>query len=105
MWYGGAAAQGRRAAQFSLDNLCLEGDAVLKDQVKAVQLGKYISAQIDRRAAAAFGGGSGSGGGENPYSSYSGPAAAVCNQGDKSAIDRYREHQETQEDKRKDGVQ
>lgn len=69
-----------------------------------VQLGKYIGANIERRAAAAFGGG-GSGGGGNPCSSYSGPAAAACNQGDKGAIDRYREHQETQEDKRKYGVQ
>ncbi|GKS57826.1 hypothetical protein YTPLAS18_13530 [Nitrospira sp.] len=69
-----------------------------------VQLGKYIGAQINRRAAAAFGGG-GSSGGDNPCSSYSGPAAAACNQGDRGAIDRYREHQETGEDKRKYGVQ
>jgi hypothetical protein len=69
-----------------------------------VQLGKYIGAIIDRRAAAAFGGG-GSGGGENRCSSYSGPSAAACNQGDQGAIDRYREHQENQEDKRKYGVQ
>lgn len=69
-----------------------------------VQLGRYIGAKIERRAAAAFGGG-GSGDGGNPCSSYSGPAAAACNQGDKGAIDRYREHQETQEDKRKYGVQ
>jgi TPR repeat protein len=68
-----------------------------------VQLGKYIGAIIDRRAAAAFGGG-GSGGG-NPCSSYSGPTAAACNQGDKGAMDRYQEHQENQEDKRKYGVQ
>jgi TPR repeat protein len=70
-----------------------------------VQLGKYIGASIDRKAAAAFGGGSGSGGGENPCSIYSGPTAAACNQGDKGAMDRYREHQENQEDKRKYGVQ
>ncbi|HMU55783.1 MAG TPA: tetratricopeptide repeat protein [Nitrospira sp.] len=70
-----------------------------------VQLGKYIGANIERRAAAAFGGGGSDGGGGNPCSSYSGPAAAACNQGDKGAIDRYREHQETQEDKRKYGVQ
>lgn len=69
-----------------------------------VQLGKYIGAIIDRRAAAAFGGG-GSGGGGNPCSSYSGPTAAACNQGDKGAMDRYQEHQENQEDKRKYGVQ
>ncbi len=68
------------------------------------QLGNYIGGIIDRRAAAAFQGG-GDGGGGNPCSSYSGPAAAACNQGDKGAIDRYREHQETQEDKRKYGVQ
>jgi len=48
--------------------------------------------------------GSSSGGG-NSCSGYSGPAAAACNQGDQGAIDRYRNHQETQEDKRKYGVQ
>ena len=69
-----------------------------------VQLGKYIGAIIDRRAAAAFGGGGSSGGG-NSCSSYSGPSAAACNQGDQGAIDRYREHQENREDKRKYGVQ
>jgi TPR repeat protein len=69
-----------------------------------VQLGKYIGAIIDRRAAAAFGAGSG-GGDRNPCSSiHSGPMAAACNQGDKGAMDRYSEHQETQEDKRKYGV-
>jgi len=69
-----------------------------------VQLGKYIGANIERRAAAAFeGGGGGSGG--NPCSSYSGPMAAACNQGDKGAMDRYQEHQESHEDKRKYGVQ
>jgi len=70
-----------------------------------VQLGKYIGANIERRAAAAFGGGGSDGGGGNPCSSYSGPAAAACNQGDHVAKDRYLEHQETQEDKRKYGVQ
>ena len=70
-----------------------------------VQLGKYIGATIDRRAAAAFGSGSGGGGGENPCSIYAGPVAAACNQGDKGAMDRYQNHQETQEDKRKYGVQ
>lgn len=69
-----------------------------------VQLGKYIGAIIDRRAAAAFGAGSG-GGDRNPCSSiHSGPMAAACNQGDKGAMDRYSEHQETQEDTRKYGV-
>ena len=69
-----------------------------------VQLGKYIGAIIDRRAAAAFGAGSG-GGDRNPCSSiHSGPMAAACNQGDKGAMDRYSEHQETQEDKLKYGV-
>jgi len=70
-----------------------------------VQLGKYIGANIERRAAAAFDSGSGGGGGGNPCSSYSGPAAAACNQGDQVAKDRYLQHQETQEDKRKYGVQ
>jgi TPR repeat protein len=71
-----------------------------------VQLGKYIGANIERRAAAAFeGGGGGSGSGGNPCSSYSGPMAAACNQGDKGAMDRYQEHQESHEDKRKYGVQ
>lgn len=70
-----------------------------------VQLGKYIGATIDRRAAAAFGGGGSGGGGENPCSSYSGPVAAACIQGNKGAMDRYIDHQETQEDKRKYGVQ
>jgi hypothetical protein len=69
-----------------------------------VQLGKYIGSIIDRRAAAAFGAGNG-GGRENPCSIYSGPVAGACNQGDKGAMDRYQEHQETQEDKRKYGVQ
>jgi|CXWL01.1.fsa_nt_gi TPR repeat protein len=69
-----------------------------------VQLGKYIGAIIDRRAAAAFGASSG-GGDRNPCSSiHSGPMAAACNQGDKGAMDRYSEHQETQEDQRKYGV-
>jgi TPR repeat protein len=174
-WYGKAAAQGHRAAQFSLGNLYFEGDGVAKDQVKAiqlyrqsadqgydqaefilglayefgwgglprdrrtaikwldragrhknggagfiatwlekpdtphfkneVQLGKYIGATIDRRAAAAFGSGSTGGDSGNPCSSYSGPVAAACNQGDSGAMDRYREHQENQEDKRKYGVQ
>jgi hypothetical protein len=70
-----------------------------------VQLGRYIGANIDRRAAAAFGGGGSGGGGENPCSIYAGPVAAACNHGDKGAMDRYREHQENQEDKRKYGVQ
>ena len=39
-----------------------------------------------------------------PASSYSGPVAAG-NQGDKGAMDRYQEHQERHEDKRKYGVQ
>ena len=70
-----------------------------------VQLGKYIGAIIDRRAAAAFGGGGSGGGDRNPCSSInSGPMAAACNQGDKGAMDRYSEHQETQEDKLKYGV-
>ena len=69
-----------------------------------VQLGKYIGSIIDRRAAAAFGAG-GSGGGGNPCSIYAGPVAAACNQGDKGAMDRYQQHQENQEDKRKYGVQ
>jgi TPR repeat protein len=68
-----------------------------------VQLGKYIGAIIDRRAAAAFGGG-GSGGGGNPCSSYSGPVAAACNQGDGGAMDRYQKNQPTQEDQRKYGA-
>jgi TPR repeat protein len=70
-----------------------------------VQLGKYIGSIIDRRAAAAFGGGGSGGVAENPCSEYSGPAAGACREGDRGAIDRYREHQETQEDKRKYGVQ
>jgi hypothetical protein len=70
-----------------------------------VQLGKYIGTVIERRAAAAFEAGAGGGGGGNSCSSYSGPIAAACNQGDNSAMDRYREHQETQDDKRKYGVQ
>ena len=70
-----------------------------------VQLGKYIGSIIDRRAAAAFGGGGSDGGRENPCSIYSGPVAGACNQGDKGAMDRYMEHQENQEDKRKYGVQ
>ncbi len=70
-----------------------------------VQLGKYIGAIIDRRAAAAFGGGGSGGDGGNPCSIYAGPVAAACNQGNKGAMDRYMEHQETQEDKRKYGVQ
>jgi tetratricopeptide (TPR) repeat protein len=49
------------------------------------------------------GGGSSSGGAG--CSSYAGPVAAACNQGDKGAIDRYQNHQPTQEDKRKYGVQ
>jgi hypothetical protein len=68
------------------------------------QLGKYIGGIIERRASAAFEGGGGGGGG-NPCSSYSGPVAGACNQGDKGAMDRYQNHQETQEDKRKYGVQ
>lgn len=67
------------------------------------QLGKYIGGIIERRASAAFE--SGGGGGGNPCSSYSGPVAGACNQGDKGAMDRYQNHQETQEDKRKYGVQ
>lgn len=70
-----------------------------------VQLGKYIGAIIDKRAAAAFGAGNGGGGKENPCSSYSGPVAGACNQGDKGAMDRYQEHQESKEDQRKYGVQ
>ena len=69
-----------------------------------VQLGRYIGAKIERRAAAAFDAGSGGGGG-NPCSIYSGPVAGACNQGDKGAMDRYQNHQETREDKRKYGVQ
>lgn len=68
------------------------------------QLGKYIGGIIERRASAAFEGGGGGDGG-NPCSSYSGPVAGACNQGDKGAMDRYQNHQETQEDKRKYGVQ
>jgi hypothetical protein len=69
------------------------------------QLGKYIGGIIERRASAAFEGGGGGDGG-NPCSSFSsGPVAAACNQGDKGAMDRYQNHQETQEDKRKYGVQ
>jgi hypothetical protein len=68
------------------------------------QLGNYIGGIIDRRAAAAFEGGGGGGGG-NPCSIYAGPVAGACNQGDKGAMDRYQNHQETQEDKRKYGVQ
>lgn len=67
------------------------------------QLGNYIGGIIDRRAAAAFEGGGG--GGENPCSSYAGPVAGACNQGDKGAMDRYQNHQETQEDKRRYGTQ
>lgn len=69
------------------------------------QLGKYIGGIIERRAAAAFDAGSGGGGGGNSCSSYSGPVAGACNQGDKGAMDRYQNHQETQEDKRRYGVQ
>ncbi|SLM48967.1 exported protein of unknown function [Nitrospira japonica] len=69
------------------------------------QLGNYIGGIIDRRAAAAFGSGGGDGGGGNPCSIYSGPAAGACREGNKSAVDRYLDHQETQEDKRKYGVQ
>lgn len=68
------------------------------------QLGHYIGGIIDRRAAAAFEGG-GDGAGGNPCSIYSGPVAGACNQGDKGAMDRYQNHQETQGDKRKYGVQ
>jgi tetratricopeptide (TPR) repeat protein len=46
-----------------------------------------------------------SGDGGNPCSIYSGGVAAACNQGDQSAMDRYRNHQQTQEDKRKYGVE
>jgi len=69
-----------------------------------VQLGKYIGSIIDRRAAAAFGSGGSGGGREDPCSSYSGPVAAACKE-DRGAMNRYLEHQETQEDKRKYGVQ
>jgi tetratricopeptide (TPR) repeat protein len=55
--------------------------------------------------AAANMGSEGSGGSGSECSSYSGPVAAACNQGDRGAMDRYRDHQETQEDKRKYGVQ
>lgn len=41
----------------------------------------------------------------NPCSIYSGGVAAACNQGNQGAMDRYRNHQQTQEDKRKYGVQ
>lgn len=68
------------------------------------QLGSYIGSIVERRAAAAFDAGSGGGGG-NPCSIYAGPVAGACNQGDKGAMDRYQNHQETQEDKRKYGVQ
>jgi tetratricopeptide (TPR) repeat protein len=43
--------------------------------------------------------------GGNSCSSFSGPVAAACNQGDQSAMGRYQNHQETGEDKRKYGVQ
>jgi len=43
--------------------------------------------------------------GGNSCSSYSGPVAAACNQGDQSAMGRYQNNQPTQEDKRKYGVQ
>ena len=69
-----------------------------------VQLGKYIGAIIDRRVAAAFGSGGSDGGREDPCSSYSGPVAAACKE-DHGAMNRYLEHQETQEDKRKYGAQ
>ncbi len=41
----------------------------------------------------------------NRCSSYSGAVAAACNQGDSSAMGRYQDHQPTQEDKRKYGVE
>ncbi|MGH7874921.1 MAG: tetratricopeptide repeat protein [Candidatus Binatia bacterium] len=43
--------------------------------------------------------------GGNPCSSYSGPVASACNQGDHGAMGRYQDHQPTQEDRRKYGVQ
>ena len=48
---------------------------------------------------------SSSSGSGSSCSSYSGPVAAACNQGDQSAMGRYQNHQESQEDKRKYGVQ
>jgi tetratricopeptide (TPR) repeat protein len=58
------------------------------------------------RAAANMGSdGSSSGGSGSGCSSYSGPVAAACNQGDRGAMDRYQSHQQNQEDKRKYGVQ
>jgi hypothetical protein len=69
-----------------------------------VQLGKYIGAIIDRRAAAAFGGGSSGSDGGNPCSSYAGPVAAACNRGDGGAMDRYKKNQPTQEDQRQYGA-
>ena len=56
-------------------------------------------------AAANMGSGSSSSGGGNPCSSYSGPVAAACNQGDQGAMGRYQNNQPNQEDKRKYGVQ
>ena len=49
-----------------------------------------------------IGGDSSSGG--NSCSSYSGPVATACNQGDGGAMDRYQKNQPTQEDQRKYGA-
>jgi tetratricopeptide (TPR) repeat protein len=56
------------------------------------------------RAQANFGDNPSNAGG-NACSSYSGPVASACNQGDQGAMGRYQDHQPTQEDRRKYGVQ
>jgi tetratricopeptide (TPR) repeat protein len=58
-----------------------------------------------RAAAAHRDSGSSSSDSGNKCSSYSGPVAGACNAGDQGAMDRYQNHQENQEDKRKYGVQ
>ena len=100
-WLDRAARHKNGGAGFIVTWLEKPDTPHFKDEV---QLSKYIGAIIDRRAAAAFGNGSSGGGKEDPCG-YAGPEAAACKHGDSGAMDRYREHQETQEDKRKYGVQ
>jgi len=67
-----------------------------------------LKAALAAAAAAAANWGSGdssSGSSGSSCSSYSGPVAAACNQGDRGAMDRYQNHQQTKEDQRKYGVQ
>jgi tetratricopeptide (TPR) repeat protein len=77
------------------------GNSYARQNYDTLKATLAAAAAANRESSSSSGDGGNSG---SKCGSYSGPMAGACNAGDQGAMDRYQNHQPTQEDKRKYGV-